>query len=128
MSARRVLVERLGLEITPEVLWNIAPWSWAVDWFTNAGDVLANTSDFGDQGLVMKYGYIMEHSFVRDVYFYEGSFGSPLGGSIKIPPLALVSETKLRRKANPFGFGITWDGLNPFQLSIAAALGLSRFL
>lgn len=123
----RLLANRLGLEITPEVLWNVAPWSWAVDWFANVGDVLENYSAFGTQGLVMKYGYVMEHSYVRDEYRYVGNFGTPRGGNIVVPPLVLISETKQRIKANPFGFGINWDGLNPFQSSIAAALGLSRY-
>jgi hypothetical protein len=36
--------------------------------------------------------------------------------------------TKRRTEANPFGFGVSWKGLSPFQLSIAAALGISRLL
>jgi len=33
-----------GTGLTPETVWNLTPWSWAVDWFTNAGDVLSNVS------------------------------------------------------------------------------------
>jgi hypothetical protein len=128
VSRLGALANQLNLDITPEVLWNVAPWSWAVDWFANVGDVLKNMAAFGNQGLVMKYGYIMEHTYVRDTYRYMGRFGSPLGGDVYVPPLTLVTERKLRRRANPFGFGITWNGMSPFQLSIAAALSIFRWL
>jgi len=61
---------------------------------------------------------------IRDTYAFSGETG--MTGPVTVPTLTLVAETKVRRPANPFGFGITWGGLSPFQLSIAAALGLSR--
>jgi len=116
----------LGLELTPDVLWELTPWSWAADWFSNAGDVIHNTSAWASGGLVMKYGYIMEHSVVRDRYTYVGPT-NVLGGSTSRPPdVVLVSETKQRRKANPFGFGLTMGGLSSLQKSILVAVGLSR--
>lgn len=114
----------LGTRLDPETLWNLAPWSWAVDWFSNTGDVVSNLTSWAEDGLVMRYGYLMEHSIYRDVYSYEsdGTVKEPTG----VPPIAFVTETKLRRRANPFGFGLTWDGLSPRQLLIAIALGLTR--
>jgi len=119
-----LIADRLGLELTPDTLWELAPWSWAVDWFSNTGDVISNLSDFVTGGLVMRYGYIMEHTIITDTYSRPTTGLRP---SVKdAGPLTIVSETKVRRQANPFGFGISWDGLSPFQLSILAALGLSR--
>jgi len=119
----------LGLEITPETLWELTPWSWAVDWFTNAGDVIHNVDAWASNGLVLEYGYIMEHSIVRDVFSYIPNNSPTISGSnVKIvpPSYSVITETKLRRKANPFGFGLTMDGLNNLQKSILAALGLSK--
>jgi hypothetical protein len=114
----------LGLELTPETLWNLAPWSWAVDWFSSAGDVVSNISDWSNDGLVMRYGYLMEHCVSRDIYYWTGSgFQSNAHPS----PVTLTRESKLRRRANPFGFGLTWGGLSPRQLAIAASLGISRW-
>jgi hypothetical protein len=71
----------------------------------------------------MWYGYIMEHSIVRDTYTLSATgFNQPQA----VPPATFVTETKLRRGANPFGFGLTWDGLSTFQKSILAALGITR--
>lgn len=115
-----------GLELTPEVLWEVAPWSWAVDWFSNVGDVVHNTSAWANNGLVMKYGYIMEHSIVRDTYTYVGLTRLKGDSTSRPPDLILTSESKLRRAANPFGFGLTLDGLTNLQKSILVAVGLSR--
>jgi hypothetical protein len=114
-----------GLSLTPDVVWNLSPWSWAVDWFTNVGDVLSNVTDMVIYGLVLKYGYIMEH-VVSTVRY---SFGGPtrfIDGNVRPQVVTLVSETKVRHKATPFGFGLTWSGLNPVQVAIAAALGITR--
>jgi hypothetical protein len=112
----------LGLEPTPETLWNLAPWSWAVDWFTSAGDVVSNISDWSTDGLVMRYGYLMEHSRSSDSYFWSGS-----SYESQPSPVHFIRESKVRRRANPFGFGLTWGGLSPRQLAIAAALGITRW-
>jgi hypothetical protein len=116
--------EILGLELSPELLWNVAPWSWAADWFSNTGDVVSNISDAASVGLVMRWGYIMEHSISKVTYMPETT--CLRDKSAKASPLTYVTETKVRKGASPFGFGLNWDGLSPFQLSIAAALGISR--
>lgn len=115
----------LGTSLTPQTLWNITPWSWAIDWFSNTGDVIKNVQRFATGGLIMRYGYMMEHTIVNDIYTYSGS---PLIGSgAAMPaPLILQTETKVRRGANPFGFGVTWGALSAFQNSIIAALGITH--
>lgn len=114
----------LGVYPTPEVIWQLTPWSWAVDWFTNIGDVMSNISDWAAQGLVMQYGYLMQTKRTTDTYTLSGI--KPKGHGPLEVSLSFTSITKQRVKADPFGFGISWDGLSPYQLSIAAALGLTR--
>ena len=111
--------------LTPELLWNLAPWSWAVDWFTNAGDVIHNISALGADGLVMQYGYAMRHSLIDEIAIGTAKISSnrtvygPVSFRIK-------SETKQRVPAHPYGFGITDASLNKTQWAILAALGLTR--
>jgi len=117
-----------GVLPTPEVIWELTPWSWAIDWFTNVGDVMSNISSFITDGLVLQYGYIMEHRSVRgdvtvnvspsDVKAY-GLTGSVLKRTY-------VREYKCRYPANPYGFGIDDTSLTKRQLSILGALGLSK--
>lgn len=112
-----------GLDLSPETLWNLAPWSWAVDWFTNTGDVISNLSDWSKDGLVMRYGYVMEHTISKTT---TTQTTNRLKQPAVVSPTIIVDETKKRRRANPFGFGLTWEGLTPRQLTIAAALGISK--
>lgn len=113
-----------GVKITPEVIWNLTPWSWAADWFGNTGDLLHNVSQFAQDGLVMPYGYMMETTTVTATYRMRDV---ALQGHT-IPDLTQVFTTtvKRRRRATPFGFGLEFDSFSQFQLSIIAALGLSK--
>ena len=115
----------LGIELTPEVIWNLTPWSWAADWFANTGDVLSNVSDFGLDGLVMHYGYMMETSTVTREWILSGH---GLRGAPDPLTLTLVKRQKQRIKASPFGFGLTWDSFTPRQIGILTALGISKSL
>jgi len=118
----------LGADVDPEVLWDLAPWSWAVDWFSSVGDVIHNLSAYSSDGLVLRYGYIMEHSIVRDTYTYSGDLGLIPRCNFTGRPADLVvtSEKKLRRRSSPFGFGLAMSELTTRQKAILAALGLSR--
>lgn len=124
---RQVILAKktLGITITPEVLWNLLPWSWAVDWFTDVGDVMSNLSAYIIDGLVLRYGYVMQHSVVTDTYTFLGPTGLRTK-SLRPNPLIKVTETKVRRPATPYGFGKDWSGFSAFQLSILAALGISK--
>lgn len=126
LAEKAALADKLlGTSITPETLWQLAPWSWAVDWFSNAGDVISNMSAFSANGLVMRYGYMMEHIIVTHTYTQSASGHLNLKG-VTVPPLILVTEVKKRRPANPYGFGVSWDGLSTFQAAVLAALGITR--
>jgi len=114
----------LGLRLTPEVLWNAAPWSWLVDWFADVSSALAAVSEYQDDGLVMKYGYLMKKT-IREV---RVSLPMRLRKqSLTWEDDTLVTsyfyEQKERVRATPFGFGVNMDLLDPRQWSILAALG-----
>lgn len=113
-----------GLTLTPDVVWELTPWSWAIDWFSNAGNVISNATSFGLAGLVMKYGYMMEETSIVDTYEMPATGIRSVAGP---PPSVSVSSTvKRRTEADPFGFGVGWEGLTPTQLAITAALGITR--
>jgi hypothetical protein len=114
-----------GLELTPDALWNLTPWSWAVDWFSNAGDVISNLSDWAVDGLVMKYGYIMQYELQTITYsLYGGQRYLPK--TVYASPIVAWREVKRRKKASPFGFGVSWNSFSPRQLAITTALGITR--
>jgi len=125
MDRIRLIADRIGLSPSPDTLWNLAPWSWAVDWFSNAGDVVANIDSFKVDGTVLAYGYLMEHTIASDTYTINDM--TYINGShCDVRPLTLITETKKRIAASPYGFGVSWDGLSSFQASILTALGLTK--
>lgn len=117
----------LGLRLTPDVLWELMPFSWLVDWKTNVGDVLHNMSMFLTDGLVLVRGYVMQTTRVAftDTMMGGSLYGVPSSRILAFPASGCTT-TKVRRAANPFGFGLTSDSLSNRQWSILAALGISK--
>lgn len=116
-----------GLAPTADALWNLQPYSWLADWVTNTGDVLRNMTAFSADGLIMNYGYIMEHR-VREVEFYLSGAQARNGtGTVDVNlSQRFVQETKRRRRATPFGFGLDSGSFTTRQWAILAALGITR--
>jgi len=114
----------LGMRPDPELLWQLAPWTWLVDWVSDVGSLVGNFTSFAFDGLVWKYAYLMEHKIERTRYdlvglrLYNGS--SPRIAATRI------RESKNRVSASPFGFGLSLDSFSLRQWSILAALGISR--
>jgi hypothetical protein len=108
----------LGTRIDPTVLWNLAPWSWMADWFTNTGDIVNNITRLGSDGLVLQYGYLMETRKTERV------LEMTLNGRYFRTRITYV--TKRRIPATPYGFGIDMNKLTAKQWSILIALGVSR--
>lgn len=114
----------LGSRINPEVLWELTPWSWAVDWVTNIGEIMTNLSALSSDSLVMRYAYIMRTTRVTHTYTLTGC---RLYGGVEGPFVQrYVVETKTRQKATPYGFGLDPSMFSTRQWAILAALGVSR--
>lgn len=114
-----------GVRVTPDVLWQLTPWSWAADWATNIGEVTSNVSAFMSDGLVMPYAYIMEeHTYSEEWLLNQVGFKSYPG--MQNFRQTFTTIVKKRKQATPFGFGFDFDGLTIRQGAILAALGISR--
>lgn len=120
---------------SPELLWEVMPWSWLIDWFTNFGDVASNLSYHPAENLISNYSFVMKH--VKEETVATCHVSHPAQNSQYITVEAqdhtfrsiYKSEVKSRAGgANPFGLDVSWNSLTPYQLSIVAALGLSRGL
>lgn len=116
----------LGTEITLETLWQLAPWSWLSDWVFNVDDLITNMTYLGKDGLVLRYGYLMNHVKVTQTYSMPD--GATFVGGAKTGPITNTSwlESKERFRATPYGFGTVLDGLSVKQWAILGALGLTK--
>jgi len=122
----------LGLSADPSILYKLIPWSWLLDWFVSLGALLANIYMRARHHWVARYAYVMcEEHFD---YAVPGHL-TVRTGNVAVAPIGTkkfsgVSHTlydfKQREVANPYGFGVTFNGISPYQWSILVALGLSR--
>lgn len=113
-----------GARISPVHVWQATPWTWLVDWFTNAQDVIQRHQDWGQDSLAAKYMYLMHHQLRKLILRQTNTF---YGGETKVFEWYRVLDIKRRRGTlSPYGFGLSWDALSPRQLAILAAIGISR--
>lgn len=115
-----------GLVPDLNTLYNVIPFSWMADWYTNLGTVVSNLSAFSQDGLVMPYGYVMWETTTTKTYVHHQQlcFGGVWTNHVTTSSVRNVS--KRRRPANPFGFGLLDTDLTVRQQAILAALGLNR--
>lgn len=121
-----------GLNLSPEVVWELIPWSWLIDWFTNVGDIMSNLSESSAaENLVAKYAYVMTHSRLRvevDQTFVYKRIVSPTLLQTVTCKTYVEHERKQRVEASPYGFDLSWPDFTARQLAILAALGITRLL
>lgn len=123
---KRVL---FGVNPTLALLYEVMPWSWLIDWFTNLGHVIDNMAVNAAENLVADYAYIMKEVDRRVYYETSVLLQNPENGYTQFVANDVSvagASFKLRDSANPYGFGFTFDALSWRQMAILTALGLSR--
>lgn len=114
----------LGVKITPEVLWELTPWSWLADWELNIGSNITALTALGQDNLALRYGYLQRHTSTLQtitsdpITSYSGWRGTVTS--------QVHYERKERVKATPFGFGLNTAGFTDRQWAILGALGLTK--
>lgn len=115
----------LGTRFNPSAAWQLAPWSWLIDWQADIGTVLSASSQLSEDGLVMRYGYLMSHT--RDRIVLTADSATFKGGADLLPVSTIYArESKERVQATPFGFGLDLQKLSASQWAILAALGMTK--
>jgi hypothetical protein len=118
-------IDLLGLRLTPETLWELTPWSWLIDWFSNTGTIVRNLSTLGLSNTILNYAYstmrwkYQSTAWARPVSTFSVKYG---GNFIQVEK----ADHKVRMAASPFGFGTDLSQLSAGQWSILVALGLAR--
>jgi len=121
-----------GVLPTPALLWEVLPWSWLIDWFTNVGDIYSNISPNAVDNLVTLYSYTMKN--VKTYESWHAHVHHSAGTAVWSHPGCdagfasyLSEETKLRFPGgSPFTLNTKLADFSPYQLGVLAALGLSR--
>lgn len=120
-SLEQDLYRVYGIRITPDVIWNLLPWSWLVDWVTNVGDVVHNVSVLSRGDVIMPYAYAMCTHSISDKWVTE-----PVQGVCGPMSQVFTTTHKRRLRASPFGFGQTPADFSARQWAILGALGITN--
>jgi len=111
---------------SPADVWELLPFSWLTDYFTNGGNSLRHLYLQLSEGAIQVYGYVMCHSEVEKTYVWNGQLRID---DVLVPHTitAVVKKTiKQRARVSPFGVNFTGVDLSPRQLAILAALGIAK--
>ncbi len=123
------LSQLLDPRITPSDLWELAPWSWLVDWNLRIGDTIHSNELAANDRLIMHYGYAMEHTVYTTEAHWKANVAAPAGWS-NLPLKGgwfATTQYKRRLRANPYGFRVGGAGsLTGGQYAILGALGLTK--
>ncbi len=112
-----------GARITPTLLWKITPWTWLIDWFTNAGSFVRRLDDFVVDGITSRYLYCMKQS---DHYVTKTCMMNIHSGSLVLTWARQLGLKQREAADTPYGFNSPWNSLSGKQWAILAALGITR--
>jgi hypothetical protein len=122
---------KLGLVEDPQMLWELTPYSWLVDWFSTMGASIANSNLYSPR--VGKYN--SDYAYLTTQYSVRTD-GTIVGaGSTNAVTAATrvtrgtayaYSRTRWRDRATPFGFGTQLGSLSASQFGILVALGFAQ--
>jgi len=127
-----------GTNLTPSLAWELIPWSWLIDWFSNVGDIISNMSENAVDNEVLTNCYSMmenrnHHDLVISNHWEESISSEPGDPTYLALPAgsgsvsyARLERSRFRRQASPYGFGLKWPDFTARQLAILAALAIKR--
>jgi len=116
------LLHYYGVNTSPTVVWELTPWTWLVDWFSNAGNVIDNVTSQAYDRLVSAYFYVMCHTTKTAV---NETVVHLKDGDVSCKWIQEI-ESKSRVSASPYGFGLTSGDLSTRQKLILSAIGITH--
>lgn len=126
------LLDAVGVNFNPAIIWNALPWSFVVDWVINVSKWLDQFKVQHMEPQINIRRYLWSIKRKREVYTWKHSApfdirvpGFPNGTTL---PLPTVFESAYRRSVSGFPgvSSITSSGLNSNEFSLGAALVLAR--
>jgi hypothetical protein len=126
------LLDRLGVNADPSIVWNAIPWSFVVDWLFNVSEYLSRftRANMEPQINVMQYCWsVKRERAIRCTATAESSSTYPLypnsGSAVHTYPV--VTETAYHRSVGlPSASSFLTSGLNLNEFSLAAAIAIAR--
>lgn len=119
----------LGSGLTASVLYEVAPWSWMIDWHLDIGGLLNYQQSVADYGTVARGAGF---SLFRDTVASRSlspirPVNNPISGTgiLNTAHVSYKVREHFRRSGSPYSMDLNWD-YGTFQWSILGALGLTK--
>jgi hypothetical protein len=122
----RRMIDLFGLRVSPSNIYKAIPWTWLIDWVTSVGKSLQAIQDETLDNMAAKYMFLSHHKKTTTTFKQLLPFNSQSGGPQTLEFTQFVDVKQRKEASSPFGFDLDWSNLSPRQLSILAALGISR--
>lgn len=125
-------LDAFGVNLNPAIIWNAIPWSFVVDWVVGVGRWLDSLKQHNLEPRVNIRRYCWSIQRERRtttwrIHKPQYSGNPSLTVPIQAAPLPLVLERSYRRAlGTPSTSSMTSSGLNPSEVSLGAALVISR--
>lgn len=112
-----------GVRVNPSNIYKATPWTWAIDWISNTGDLIDHANDVAIDSVASKYVFLMQHEVTKRIFVQT----IPFHDSRLSFEFVRIIDTKQREEGHsPYGFSLDVSNLTARQFAIAGALGLSR--
>lgn len=116
-----------GIDITPSAVWELIPWSWLLDWFSNFGDFMSAISPSPVGEINLTNAFVMRYNLVTYSIPGKQKILTDSGDTEISHDVTQTWELKERALADPTAIGLTIDDLLSMrQSSILAALAVQR--
>jgi hypothetical protein len=139
---RKAVAVLFGYDPSPSQLYQLYPWTWLGDWFSNVGDIISNLSSNAVDNETLTNAFAMRtisrsrtlsinvdwddwHYSPFDVNNHWDYHVDLPAGSDEYS-YSYTEDEYLRRQATPYGFGFDMSSCSARQLAILAALAISK--
>jgi hypothetical protein len=118
-SLMEALLDRMGVNLNPRIIWNAIPWSFVVDWVIGVGRWLDQFKERNIEPTLYIRGACYSVKVVR--------FITTAVGFDSTDPCATIEESAYKRELIPSLYNsLLASGLNAKEFSLAAALAVTR--
>lgn len=124
------LLDALGINLNPSIIWNAIPWSFVVDWVIGVGRYLSDhgtTLNLDPQVYIRRYLWSIRRSRIVNVQRNVGNLYPGYGSPARSVALCSVRETAYRRaNASLSESSFEASGLSLREIALGAALLVPR--
>jgi hypothetical protein len=123
------LLDALGVNLNPAIIWNAIPWSFVIDWIVNVGNSLDSLKIMNLAPQLSVTGYMWSVKYKREIHSTIESYTTPPPGCLPVPltRLPVVYEHAYKRKVGmPQVSSLATSGLSLKEASLGVALAITR--